>query len=276
MPELAEVEYFRKQWDDGVGQKVQEAMIHHGKRVFRGTDTHAMAEALKGAKLVGSEAQGKQMLFHFSGGAWVGIHLGMSGVLRCEQRNGKRRQFEPGKHDHLALVQARRVLVFHDPRMFGRIRFHEGRLKPEWWTTLPPAVTDEAFTQAHLDSLLRGRRAPIKAVLLDQAAFPGVGNWMADEILWQSELHPARAAESLTKAERQGLRSKARFVCRTSMKTIGIDWGDPPKGWLIHVRWKAGGYCPKHGIELKRGTIAGRTTAWCERCQRSDRLTGRR
>ena len=51
------------------------------------------------------------------------------------------------------------------------------------------------------------------------------------------------------------------------METIGEDWGDPPKDWLIHTRWKRTGQCPKHKTPLCRETIAGRTTAWCARCQ---------
>jgi formamidopyrimidine-DNA glycosylase len=53
------------------------------------------------------------------------------------------------------------------------------------------------------------------------------------------------------------------------METIGIDWGDPPAGWLIHVRWKAGGHCPLHQQQkLERAQVGGRTTAWCPRCQK--------
>ncbi|HEX6825858.1 MAG TPA: hypothetical protein VF077_06010, partial [Nitrospiraceae bacterium] len=58
-----------------------------------------------------------------------------------------------------------------------------------------------------------------------------------------------------------------RSVCRGALKTIGIEGSDPPSGWLIHQRWKETGHCPMHGTELKHATIAGRTTAWCPRCQ---------
>ncbi len=84
MPELAEVEFFRTQWNCGLKQKVLSVELHETKRIFRGTNTKLLCEKIKGATLLGSKTHGKQMLFHFSGGAWLGIHLGMTGKLRAE------------------------------------------------------------------------------------------------------------------------------------------------------------------------------------------------
>lgn len=263
MPELAEVEYFRKMWDVGLRRPVTAVRLHAEKRLFRGVDTKALVKTLTGSRFIGSEANGKQMLFRFSGGGWLGIHLGMTGALRVEPAG-----FQPEKHDHLALVQKKQVLLLRDARMFGRVRFHAGREMPEWWAKLPPALTSEAWTVAELRAILKRRsRAPLKAVLLSQESFPGVGNWMADEILWQSRLHPRRIAGDLTAAESRRLWVKTQEICRVSMASIGVDWGDPPAGWLIHVRWKKTGQCPKHHVTLSRDTVAGRTTAWCARCQ---------
>jgi formamidopyrimidine-DNA glycosylase len=265
MPELAEVEFFRKQWEAGVGKRVQRALVHAGKRIFRGLDPEELTAALKGARVVGSEARGKQLLFQFSGGAWLGLHLGMSGSLRCEARS---LELTPGKHDHLVLIQAQRALIYHDPRMFGRIRFDRGKEPPEWWVKLPPAVTSKEFTVAKLrQALSRRKLSPIKAALLSQDLFPGVGNWMADEILWRSRVDPRTPVGRLSSAETERLWKQARFVCRTALKTIGIDWGDPPAGWLIHVRWRKGGDCPRDGTPLQRAEVGGRTTAWCPKCQ---------
>ena len=119
MPELAEVEYFRKQWDAGAGAKITRVALHDGKRLFRGIDVARLEAALTAAILVESEARAKQMLFGFRKGrerAWLGVHLGMTGKLSVAPRG-----FEPGKHDHLVLFQAKRVLVFTDARVFGRV-----------------------------------------------------------------------------------------------------------------------------------------------------------
>ena len=271
MPELAEVEYFRRQWDSGVGSRVIAVAAHLEKRVFRGSDAAALEKALTGAKLVGSEGNGKQMLFRFSRGASLGIHLGMSGRLRVEAAGMK-----PGKHDHLVLFQADRSLIYSDPRMFGRVRFALGKGVPQWWRNLPPAVISPTFTLALLrEQLARARRSPVKALLLDQAVFPGVGNWMADEIMWQIKVHPATRAGELTASQQRDLWRVSRAICRTSLKTIGVDWSEPPKNWLIHHRWQKDGRCPRHCTLLDHGTIAGRTTAWCPVCQKPRNNPGR-
>ena len=268
MPELAEVEYFRTRWNVGLRQRVSQVLLHGEKRIFRGSDPTALERTLCGATLLGSETRGKQIAFRFSKNGWLGVHLGMTGTLRVEPAG-----FVPGKHDHLVLMQRRQALVFGDPRMFGRVRFHRGKDAPTWWSALPPAVTSPEFTLATLRAVLERRaRAPLKALLLMQKFFPGIGNWMADEILWQARLHPRAAAGSLNGAAQRTLWRTLRKVCRVAMKTIGVDWSDPPDGWLIHQRWTKSGICPQHGTELERATIGGRTTAWCRRCQPAPKL----
>ena len=263
MPELAEVEYYRKRWNPGLGEKIQGVSLNSGKRIFRGSDTRALEKLLVGATLQKSEAHGKQMLFRFSKQLWLGVHLGMTGTLRVEKSG-----FRPGKHDHLVLHQKRRTLVFNDPRQFGRLRFHHGAAAPEWWAKLPPAIISEKFTVAGMDAFLRRhRQLPLKAALLHQAGFPGIGNWMADEILWRVRLHPRTRAGEISGEKSRELWRVIRFVCREACKIIGHDFSDPPRGWFIHERWTAQGRCPRHGEPLPRATIGGRTTAWCPKCQ---------
>jgi formamidopyrimidine-DNA glycosylase len=168
------------------------------------------------------------------------------------------------------LYQRERALVFTDSRQFGRVRFHHGRDEPVWWKNDAPEIISREFRQRFVnDFLRRHRKAPIKAVLLMQTGFPGIGNWMADEILWRSKIHPAAKPASLTRGQRVALLKETKFVARESLRTLGQNFSDPPRSWLIHQRWKAGGVCPKHKIKLCRATIGGRTTAWCRKCQRS-------
>ena len=124
------------------------------------------------------------------------------------------------------------------------------------------------FTRGRMDSFLEGHsRLPIKAALLLQDGFPGIGNWMADEILWRAGLKPSTRAGRLGEAARERLWKEIRFVCREALKKIGKDFSDPPADWLFHERWGRGGQCPKHRVVLARSVIGGRTTAWCARCQ---------
>jgi formamidopyrimidine-DNA glycosylase len=264
MPELAEVEWYRKQWDTGLGDKIIELGLHTGKYVFRGTNTRALREKLVGQKLLRSSRRGKQMLFQFSGGNWLGIHLGMTGKTRVEAA-----QFRPGKHDHLILYQPKRSLVFSDPRQLGRVRFQHDQTKPDWWRSDLPEINSRPFDQKFVDQFLeRHRKAPIKAVLLLQNGFAGIGNWMADEILWRAKILPSKRTGKLTVRQRAAIFRAAKFVVKKSLQTLGKDFSDPPQNWLIHQKWKRDGICPRHRTPLRHAMIGGRTTAWCSRCQR--------
>ncbi len=264
MPELGEVEWFRRQWNPGIGAKILAVQMHEKKRIFRGLNTRILRDQLKGSTLLSSEARGKRMLFRFSGNNWLGLHLGMTGALRVESRS-----FVAGKHDHLVLRQAKQSLVLRDSRLFGRARFHHGKDAPDWWNDGIPEIASHSFSYAFFNSFLhRHRRAPIKAVLLRQEGFSGIGNWMADEILWRAHLFPGRTPETLSEQERKVLWRATRLVARQSLKILGLDDSHLPRTWLIHQRWNSKGVCPKHGTPLRRATIGGRTTAWCPKCQR--------
>ena len=263
MPELAEVDYFSKRWNPGLKHRVDEVTLHPKARIFRGIDTAEMVQALTGAVLERSEVRGKQMLFvakkrGVKERVWLGLHLGMTGELRVEKAG-----FSATKHDHLVLGQGKRALVFADARMFGRVLFAEGVAAPGWWAKLPPDLLSAEFTAKEMELFLKRRgRAPMKAVLLMQERFPGIGNWMADEILWRAGIHPKQAAGSLDAGQRKALYLEIRWVCREALKIIGKDFSDPPDSWLFKHRWQKGGTCPRTGAKLQHATIGGRTTCW--------------
>ncbi len=282
MPELAEVEFFRKRWSAGRGAKVVAVKLHEDKKIFRGCDPTALKRKLTGAMLLDSETAAKQMLFHFTmsgparaksrvlaraeSRAWLGIHLGMSGELRVETPD-----YTPTKHDHFILMQTDRQLVFNDPRMFGRVQFATGENPPVWWTKIAPAILSAKFTvEAVAEFLKRRGRAPIKAVLLMQERFPGIGNWMADEILWRACIHPKQPAGSLTPVMVRALHREGRQVCALALKTIAGKGGKLPpelnqhipKTWLFWHRWENGGRCPITKKPLVREEVGGRTTCW--------------
>jgi formamidopyrimidine-DNA glycosylase len=263
MPELAEVDWYRRQWNPGLGARILEVTVHHRVRLFRTLDVEEFVQALTGATLVSSESHGKQMVFRTGTNHWLGIHLGMTGELNVEPA-----WFEPGAHDHLALHQQERTLVFADSRQFGRVRFHHGATPPDWWSNLPPSITSPEFTPHHMRAFLRRHaRAPVKAVLLSQECFPGIGNWMADEALWRAGIHPRRRSGLLTATQSNDLHRALRYVCAGALRIMAGEYRDPPRSWLFRHRWEPGGLCPRHRVTLKRATVGGITTAWCAECQ---------
>ncbi len=285
MPELAEVEFYRRRWwEAAANQTVRAAEANPRSRVYRRLAREfpggaaALAKILPGAKLIDAKAFGKQMAFVFKVGRaapsapaslQLGIHLGMSGELRVEPPG-----YLSQKHDALILRFTRHTLVFNDPRQFGRVRAWLGRDKtgPSWRQNLPNEVLSTAFTAGFVQSALRRHaRAPLKAVLLNQRYFFGIGNWMADEILWRAALHPAlpagraaeaKAAKKLHRTVQQVARDALRVIAGRGQKlppdlNIRI-----PDTWLFNHRWKNGGLCPKTKKPLRRAEIGGRTTCW--------------
>jgi len=266
MPELAEVEFYRKRWSVGFGKKILEVEVHPRARIFRDTQAQTITRKIRGSILRSSSSAAKQMLFQFSNQQWLGLHLGMTGELRAEPND-----YTVQKHDHFVLKQKDQSLVFTDPRMFGRIQHHHGKAAPGWWTSIAPSILSDQFSTAAVSKFLKRRaRSPIKAVLLLQEQFPGIGNWMADEILWRSAIHPRKLAGSLSPQEQQTLRRECRQVCRLALRKIAGqgDYLPPdlnvhiPDTWLFNHRWRDGGRCPKSGVKLIREEIGGRTTCW--------------
>lgn len=267
MPELAEVEFFRKRWHQAaVGQSVTRVRAHAAKKIFRDAPATTIRHGLVGATLASSVTAAKQMAFRFNNGAWLGVHLGMTGDLTSAPLG------QPAaKHDHLVIDCETVSLVFTDPRMFGGVRFDPGPDEPEWWSRIAPSLLSAAFTKKALTHFLTRRaRAPLKAVLLMQERFPGIGNWMADEILWRAQIHPAQPAGSLTPSEITTLYRETRAVCRNALNRIAGQ-GDYlphdlnegiPNSWLFNHRWRDGGTCPRTKKPLERADIGGRTTCW--------------
>jgi len=262
MPELAEVAFYAKQWASLKGVPIARVCLHTWSRNYRGMDARKLLFELPGRTLLHWQTHGKQMLFGFSEGLWLGVHLGMTGKLY--EGNGWEDPFA-----HLVLSAGDRDWVFSDPRQFGRIRMDINEEEPSWWKGFPPAILSEAFSMDYMERFLhRRRRSPIKSVLLMQECFPGIGNWMADEVCWRSRIDPRRLARSLSHEEKSVLYRELRRVCEQALACIGVDYTDPPDSWLFPHRWRDGGVCPKTGIILKRENVGGRTTCWSPRWQR--------
>ena len=244
MPELAEVEHSRRIWNVGVGQKVLEVIIPRPRdRVFRGIAVSQLQQGITGKIFFDSESRGKQMLFRFGkqGTLRLGLHLGMAGSLRTEPGGST------SGNTMCWCCGERRCLVFSDRRHLGRVLFHEGETAPDWWTKLPPPILSDAFDREAVAVFGRHNGAPLKAVLLMQDRFPGIGNWMADEILWRSHLHPAMRGGSKY-PQITTLHRTTRRVCASAIEAMNEDW-EYPKTWLFAHRWERRGLLSEMPLE---------------------------
>jgi formamidopyrimidine-DNA glycosylase len=227
--------------------------------------------ALLGRCLTAAHRRGKSMWCETSGagrrrgpGPVLGIHLGMSGKIVIADPGG--REIDGGDYwergralgDYrwsrfsLTFADGGRLLLV-DPRRLGRVR-----LNPPVEALGPDA--GEATPAQFRAALARGT-APVKARLLDQEAIAGIGNLLADQILWLAKVHPARPVGTLTRTDLDRLQ-------RATRKSIGAAVRDGGVHTLSVVPFRrAGEVCPRCGTPMQRGVVGGRTTWWCPREQ---------
>ena len=210
-----------------------------------------MTAALVGHQLVAARRSGKVILLDIDSGATLGIRFGMTGTLVVDGRSAvDELMYAPTRHDpawdrFAVCFEDGGSLVVSDPRRLGGVI-----LDPDLSRLGPDAAS---VGPAALAAALRGSEAPLKARLLDQSRVAGVGNLIADEVLWRAGLSPLRPAGSLSPAE---VRRLHRHLHRTIDELIG--WGGSHLGDLMEERHR-GGRCPRDGTELVRSTVGGRT-----------------
>jgi len=182
------------------------------------------------------------------------------------------------KHTHLvALLDDGRELRYIDPRRFGRIAWLAGEgLRKELlrFGADPLVISQEAFVQR-----IRGRKARIKAMLLDQGVLRGVGNIYADESLWKAKIHPTRIGARLSVEEAGRLHGALRqilekaIVLRGSSISDFLDAeGEPGEYQLHHKAYgREGKPCYRCKTPLRRIVVAGRSSFFCPNCQTAPR-----
>ena len=257
MPELPDVEGFRRTFQKHAAGKLVRAVRWIDRSMLRDTTQQRVARALKGRRFARPERQGKLLICPTEDGPALLLHFGMTGQFVWGEQGTRH------PHDRLGLEFDDGVLRYRNMRKFGGIWIADGeaelerirsRLGPDW-----QSVSFEDF-----EKLLGGRRASLKALLLDQSVASGLGNLTADEALWQARLDPVRPASSLGSRERRELYRKIQKVLRDS-----VPYGLVPakRTWLTGARGP-GSTCPRCGARLERRTVAGRTTYSCPREQR--------
>jgi formamidopyrimidine-DNA glycosylase len=271
MPELPEVETIRGQLAPLVeGRRLQRVEILD-PRWSRPLAPAELSAALEGRRVLRLGRRGKYLVWALEGEVFLAQHLRMTGSLLWNPDG------EPAHvRVRIGLRPTARLLIA-DPRRFGtaELLLGEPALERFFATRLGVEPFDERFTAEHLRELARGRRAPIKALLLDQRRIAGVGNIYADEALFRARVHPQRAAGRLTRTQYAALREGVVQALRAGIEARGASIDDfrhvdGVRGsfqdeFLIHRR--AGEPCVRCGREIKKMVVAGRGTYVCEGCQ---------
>ena len=286
MPELPEVERARKLVEDHcVGHQITAVWCFHvggpdDVRLEDGLKTPQLTTCLQGRRVVAAHRRGKHLWFELSGsGPWPMFHFGMTGAFTVQGIAPQ--QFMDFTVDptqwppQFTKLQLRfsngRVLAFSDPRGFGKIRLRADPLHEPPVSLLGPDPIMDPFPLEPFKKALAKTRATIKAVLLDQErAVCGIGNWIADEVLYQSAIYPGTPANSLTDHQVQTLHTRIVEVCTFAVQ-VNAHSPSFPADWLFHYRWFKGrvmGDRLPNGSQIKWMTCASRTTAWVPDYQR--------
>ena len=277
MPELPEVETARRAAIAvAVGRRIVGVTVVDDTIVFERVPPARIRRALLGRRVHAVRRHGKHFWFELDRRPWLSVHFGMAGGLHTSRQRGVRlissgRRTEPGwppRFTKLRLAfEDGHELAIADGRRLARIRL---RRDP---ATEPPiaALGFDALLGlpgvARFRQLARVRAAPVKALLLDQSFAAGVGNWIADEVLYQARIAPRRPARSLSDRELDRLRARLRSVVRAAVGARA-DSDRYPRAWLFHRRWDPRPSVTVRGDAIRRETIAGRTAAWVPAVQR--------
>ncbi len=272
MPELAEVEFGRRTAHAvAVGRSVADVEVAEDPIVVDGVSSPQVEDALRGATVTGTGRWGKHMWLELDRRPWLVLHFGMTGGLRTRgdeplQLESSAREVDrswPPRFTKLRLAfDDGGELAFTNARRLGRIRLRaDPRAEPPI-SKLGYDPLVELPTAAEWDRRIGRKKTVVKSLLLNQAFAAGVGNWIADEALYQARIDPRRRIHELAPEERDRLRLAIRDIVATAASVDARKDAFPP-GWLFHHRWgKVEGATTAAGEAIEFVDIGGRTTAW--------------
>jgi formamidopyrimidine-DNA glycosylase len=278
VPELPEVETIRARLAPRLEGRRLEHVEIVDPRLTRPEPPEAIAAALEGELIARVLRRGKYLVFEFESGRHLLVHLRMTGNVEHPAQGGL--AADPYRRAVVRLDDGSDV-AYRDVRRFGTWDLLEPGEVEDYFAVrrLGGEPLERGFTTRALAQALEGRRAPIKAALLDQRAAAGVGNIYADEALWRARIHPLRPAGSLTPDEIARLRKSIRAALEMGISRQGAtlrDYRDPEgrSGRMqneFKVYGREGEPCLRCGTPIEKTRAGGRGTWFCPRCQSPDR-----
>ena len=280
MPELPEVERARRLAETiAVGRRIKRAWCDDDPIVFDSVKPGRWRRALEGKRIEAARRWGKQLWLELDTAPHPLFHFGMTGGFKAPAAAAL--QLKSGPREDPLVWPPRFVkirihlddggeLAMTDGRRLGRILLRDdpGGEPPIARLGFDPLLAMPAPGQ--FSKMVRSRAGNVKSLLLDQSFAAGVGNWIADEVLYQAGIDPRRRASSLTDAQARPWRIRARLASIIK-RAVGANADDSlyPRTWLFHRRWgKRADARTARGEPIEYVTIGGRTTAWAPSVQR--------
>jgi formamidopyrimidine-DNA glycosylase len=271
MPELPEVETVARDLRPLLAGRTL-AGLRKSRKALRQAWNRRWEKMLLGRRVEGVHRRGKWLLLELDGGAFLMVHLGMTGRFTVVAPG---QPVEP--HTHLVFrLDNAHELRFRDARRFGSVTYFPDR--PAWEAFLGDRLGPEPWdlTPAEWRAALRGTRRAVKAVLLDQTVVAGVGNIYADEACFAAGIDPRRPGNALRPAEAERLLQEVRAVLDRAIESRGSSIRDYVGGSggrggyqdRFTVYGRAGEPCPRCGRPIRSVRLGGRSTHFCARCQK--------
>jgi formamidopyrimidine-DNA glycosylase len=273
VPELPEVETVRSTLAPALTGRRLDRVEILDTRLVRPFEPVAVADELEGERIAAVERRGKYLILRFESGRSLLIHLRMTGSLRLAP--GGSLAGDPYRRAVVSLDDGSDV-AYRDVRRFGTwLLLEPDELEPYLAKRLGDEPFSPAFTARRLGVRLVGRKAPIKAAILDQRTLAGMGNIYADEALWRARIHPQRPAGGLDQDEIRRLHRAVRRALEAGIARQGAtlrDYSTPDgeRGRMQHefkVYGRGGEPCDRCGTPIEKARVAGRGTWYCPRCQ---------
>jgi formamidopyrimidine-DNA glycosylase len=267
VPELPEVETIRAALAPRLEGRTLERVEILDPRLTRPHDLFEVAEELEGDRVLAVERRGKYLLLRLESGLRLLVHLRMTGGFHWQPTTHERAVVELDDGTRLA---------YRDVRRFGTwLVLEDVELEPYLATKNGPEPLGPRFTARWLGPQLARRRAPLKAVLLDQRVVAGLGNIYADEALWRARLNPLRPANTLEPDEVRRLVRAIRTALSAGIERQGSTLSDyrTPDGGSgsmqdeFRVYGREGLPCPRCRTPIAKTRAGGRGTWYCPTCQ---------
>ena len=261
MPELPEVELYSRYFaQHALRQRIARIEVRD-ERILADLRAETFARKLRGREFQGVRRHGKH-LFADAGGLWLHLHFGMTGDLAYYHHVADEPRFA-----RVVFVFANGArLAYEDMRLFGVVDLTPD---PDAFITghhLGVDPLDRRFTFRGFQRLIGGRRGALKSFLMSQEIIAGIGNLYADEMLYQTGIHPQRTLDRITADEARALFTTMRRLLRETIVRKAHGDGYPPKSLVLHR--EEGLRCPRCGGTIRRTVVFGRTTYFCGRHQR--------
>ncbi|KAG4125180.1 hypothetical protein ERO13_D10G082500v2 [Gossypium hirsutum] len=270
MPELPEVEAARRAIEENcLGKKIKRAIIANDSKVIEGVSSLDFESALLGKTIVSAHRKGKNLWLHLDSPPFPSFQFGMAGAIYIKgvavtkyKRSAVKDNDEwPSKYSKFFVeLDDGLELSFTDKRRFARVRLLKDPTSVPPISELGPDALFEPMTINEFTDSLSKKKIGIKALLLDQSYISGIGNWIADEVLYQARIHPLQICSSLSKENCATLHNCIKEVIQYAVE-VDADCNRFPCDWLFHFRWgKKSGKIKGKKIDFINA--GGRTSAY--------------